>query len=90
MTEYSDELYGDIINIHEIKSKRHSTMSIESRASQFASFDALTTLNKALSEVAKLSFKQLCNIVKTYPPKGSSNRCGKNNAEYNSNRRKDT
>lgn len=47
--------YGDIINIEHYEPKRHSRMSIDNRAAQFAPFAALTGYEDAVLEVGRIT-----------------------------------
>ncbi len=49
------EKYGDIINLPHHKSKKHTPMTKENRAAQFAPFAALTGFGDALTETARLT-----------------------------------
>lgn len=45
--------YDDIIHLHHPEPKRHSRMSLEARAAQFAPFAALTGHQEVLAEAAR-------------------------------------
>lgn len=47
--------YDDIINLEHFEPKFHKRMSMESRAAQFAPFDALTGYSDAVIETARLT-----------------------------------
>lgn len=48
------ENYDDIINLPHHISKKHSRLSMEQRAAQFAPFSALTGYEDAVKETARL------------------------------------
>ncbi len=49
------ENYSDIINLPNHKSKKHTPMTKENRATQFAPFAALTGFGDAVTEMARLT-----------------------------------
>ncbi len=51
--------YDDIINLPHYVSKRHSPMSIEARAAQFAPFAALTGHSDAIKETVRLTDERI-------------------------------
>lgn len=51
--------YEDIINLPHPESKKHSRMSIEARAAQFAPFSALTGYDDEIKETARLTQKKI-------------------------------
>ena len=51
----AETLYADIISLHRPISPNHRPMDNDSRAAQFASFDALTGYGDAVDETARLT-----------------------------------
>ena len=59
--------YEDIINLPHHVSKKHTKMSMMNRAAQFASFAALTGLDSAMNETARIIENDFNEIYKETP-----------------------
>lgn len=59
--------YEDIINLPHHVSKKHTRMSMMNRAAQFASFAALTGLDSAMNETARIIENDFTEIYKETP-----------------------
>ena len=59
MTDGNSHKYDDIISLPPPTSLRHPRMSLHDRAAQFAPFSALTGLDEAIRETAKLTDERL-------------------------------
>ncbi|SCX91582.1 hypothetical protein [Butyrivibrio sp. INlla14] len=53
------EKYKDILHMERPVSKRHTPMSLENRAAQFAPFAALTGYDEAVEETARLTTEKI-------------------------------
>lgn len=60
--------YGDIIDCPRPVSKRHTPLSREQRAAQFAPFAALTGHDKAVKEAARRNEEEVLNMVERVDP----------------------
>ena len=54
----AEDLYGDIIGLPHYEPRKHSRMSLNKRAAQFAPFAALTGYGDAVEEVARYRKRQ--------------------------------